>query len=1255
MSGVPGLSRPFSRSALIGLATVPAVLLLTQIFPHSVPLGTVLYGVLYGGLNGLLAVGLVLTYRVTRSINFAYGAMGGLPAGIGASLYLAHHWPWFSVIIFSVVFGAAVGLAVGALINWRFSNSPKLVLTVATIGLSQLLGGLALYVPRYFHGPAIIASFQTGLSKTHASLWPVLFNGNDLVVVIAVPLVVLGVSWFLLGTDAGRAVRAIADNPDRARLVGIPARRLLLGVWAVSGLVAGLTVILQAPRAGVPLNAAVGPAILLPPLAAAVVAKMDSLVTAFAAAVGLGVLESVVRLDVSKQSVETPLFLVVILLALLLQRRSESRAEAADEASWSAAGALRPIPAFMRSLPEVRAARALGAALLAIVALSLPAILTPGRLDQVSIGLVFGLGALSLVVLSGWAGTISLGQFALIGVGAVVAGDLMVHLNLDFFLSMVVAGVVGAAAAVVLGSPALRVRGIYLAVTTLAFAVAANNFFFNPVDFGKELPGANSVVRGVLWKRFPLHGEGDLYFLCLGILVLAIVLTRGIRHARPGRAILATRDNSRAAEAMAVPTARTRLVAFMISGVIAGVAGALYVTIIGGVGFQTFQPVDSVTVFSMVVIGGLSSIAGSLGGVALIQWIGIEFPKAQILLTGVGLLIVLMVFPSGLAGLYERLRDWALVRVARRRGLDTSVWADAGSVTEEAMDSTEETAAFAPAGAEPDGNGQGALLRCTGVNAAYGQLQVLFGVDLTVREGEIVALLGTNGAGKSSLLRSVTGLLPASTGTVTFDGQDITSTPTESVANMGLTMMPGGRGVFPSLTVAENLRVASWPIRGDRAAAEDARSRAIALFPILGERENQLAGNLSGGEQQMLSLAMAFLVKPKLLCIDELSLGLSPTVVSSLLDAVRDIHRGGTTILIVEQSINVALLLAERATFLEKGQVRFTGPAAGLLDRPDLLRAVFIGSHDGKAELPGVGTVEPGRRLHTKHVGQKIDREGEPALECIGLVKRFGGIRAVDEVDLRVMPHEVVGLIGHNGAGKTTLFDVVSGFLTPNGGRIRIFGEDVTDYPPYRRAQTGLGRSFQEARLYPSLTVTETISVALERHMASREPFAAAFRWPASTDSEAAVAERVDEVIGQLGLGAYAQRPIGELSTGTRRIVELACVLAQRPSLLLLDEPSGGVAQAETEALGPLLREVAADTGCTMVVIEHDMAMISSLCDRLVALELGAVIAEGKPADVLSHPEVIASYLGADAETVARSGRRARPTKRKAKQTTSAR
>ena len=1219
-----------NRAVAAGVAVAVVLLILTQTVPHEVPMGTVLYGVLYGSLNGLLALGLVLTFRVTRAINFSYGAMGGLPAGIAASLYLSHHWPWFVAIGTALVLGALVGVGVGGLINWRFSHSPRLVLTVASIGIAQLLGGIALYVPRYIHGPALIASFRTGLSSWHTEINPVLFNGNDLVVVFAVPLVVLSVSWFLLGTDAGRAVRAIADNPDRARLVGIPARRLLLGVWAISGVVAALAVILQAPSAGVPIDSAAGPAILLAPLAAAVVARMDSLTVAFVAAVALGVLEEIVRLDVTKQAVETPVFLAVIILALLWQRRSESRADSADEASWSAGGVLRPIPAALRSLPEVRVARIVGAVALGGFALSLPAFLPPARLDEVSVGIVFGLAALSLVVLSGWAGTVSLGQMALVGIGSIVAGDLVAHLNLDFFLSMVIAGAAGAAAAVVLGLPALRVRGIYLAVTTLAFAVAANDFFFNPTNFGSELP--SNVIRPNLWKRFPLHGEGDLYLLGLGLLVLAIVLTRGIRSARPGRVIIATRDNLRAAEAASVPTTRTRLTAFMISGVIAGIGGAFYVLILGGVGYQTFQPVDSITVFSMVVIGGMSSIAGSLAGVGLIQWLGIEYPKLQILLTGVGLLVVLMVFPSGLAGLYERVRDRLLVALARRRGLDTSIWADDLPGDDVPADETPAVAAPVVHG----DNAEDALLRCSDVGASYGQLQVLFGVDLEVFEGEIVALLGTNGAGKSTLLRSVTGLLPASQGRVVFAGRDITAVPTEKIAASGLTMMPGGRGLFPSLTVSENLRVASWPLRKDRKTAEAARAEAAALFPILGERSGQLAGNLSGGEQQMLSLAMAFLVKPRLLCIDELSLGLAPAIVTTLLDAVRAIHRQGSTILIVEQSVNVALLLAQRATFLEKGQVRFTGPATGLLDRPDLLRAVFIG---GDVETAPVNGKRSRRRAGAA-------REGAAALQCDNVVKHFGGITAVDHVDLTVRAGEVVGLIGHNGAGKTTLFDVVCGFLIPNQGRIHIAGEDVTEYAPYERALVGLGRSFQEARLFPSLTVSETIAVALERHIASREPFAAAFRLPASTDSEAAVSDRVDELVRELGLEAYRHRPTGELSTGTRRIVELACVLAQQPSLLLLDEPSGGVAQAETEALGPLLRRVAADTGCAMVVIEHDMTLLSSLCERLIALELGAVIADGSPSEVLSHPEVIASYLGTDSTAVARSGRR--PVRRRA-------
>ena len=1223
---------------LIVVALAAVVLVATQIDSHRVPMGTVLYGVLYGSLSGLLAIGLVLIYRVSRAINFAYGSMGGVAGAAGVSLYLGdHHLPWGVTIAIALIIGGLVGAAVGALINWRFSNTPRMILTVATVGLSQLLGGITAYEPRWFGAETPpIGGFQTGLSRIHTEINPVLFTGNELLIVIIVPAVVAAVSWFLLRTDTGRAVRAIADNSDRARLIGIPARRLLLIVWTISGVVAALAIMLQAPDQGVAINAAAGPTLLLAPLAVAVVAKMESLWVAFITAIGLGVLQSVIQLDVSKLSVSTVVFLVVVMLALLVQHRSQSRADSADESSWSVSGAIKPIPVALRKLREVRAFKIVVGLALAALAISLPSFLTPGRLDQVSVTIVFGMVAVSLVVLSGWSGTISLGQFALVGVGAITAGDLMMHFNVDFFFALAAGGLVAAAGAVILGLPALRVRGLYLAVTTLAFAVAADEFLFNAANFNSILP--SSVLRPVLWQRFNLHGEGDLYALCLGMLILTIALVSGVRRARFGRAVLATRDNLRGAEAAAVPTTRVRLAAFAMSGLIAGVAGGLYVVIVGtasstNVG-SSFPSADSLILFSMAVIGGLTSVGGALTGVALIQWIGIAYPNVQILLTGTGLLVVLTIFPGGLAGVFQNVRDRVLVVVARRHGIDVSVWGD-GTKLDERAPATE----AAPTVVRVDGStmttdtDEHVLLRCRNVNASYGSMQVLFGIDFTVREGEMVALLGTNGAGKSSLLKSITGLLPAHEGAITFYGHDITGEATERIVGRGVTMMPGGRGVFASLTVTENLRVASWPLRKDHRAAEQAREEAMNRFPILRLRAHTAAGNLSGGEQQMLSLAMAFLVRPRLLCIDELSLGLAPTVVAPLIEAVKEIHRQGTTVIIVEQSVQVALLVAQEATFLEKGQVRFSGPSSDLLDRPDLLRAVFIGGESPAAAAPTTNGVAPPTKMRAEIV-ESGDTD-EPALVVTNLVKRFGGIVATNDLSLSVAQREIVGLIGHNGAGKTTLFDQVSGFLSPDSGAITLRGIDVTTMPSYVRSIGGLGRSFQEARLFPTLSVAETIKVALERHLVNRDPFAAAFRLPASTDSEANATERVDEIVTMLGLGGYRDRATGELSTGTRRIVELACILAHRPALLLLDEPTAGVAQAETEALGPLLRTVAAETGCAMMVIAHDMALISSLCDRLVALELGSIIADGTPTEVLADPAVIASYLGTEEPAVA--------------------
>ena len=544
--------------------------------------------------------------------------------------------------------------------------------------------------------------------------------------------------------------------------------------------------------------------------------------------------------------------------------------------------------------------------------------------------------------------------------------------------------------------------------------------------------------------------------------------------------------------------------------------------------------------------------------------------------------------------------------------------------------------------------GSGPLLECHGIDMAYGPVQILFGVDFAVREGEIVALLGTNGAGKSTLLKGVCGLVKPKRGKVIFNGEDVTNLPADITTHRGISLMPGGKGVFPTLTVAENLRLAAWLIRSDQARVDAAKAEVETLFPILRARSGQMAGNLSGGEQQMLALGGALMTMPKLLMIDELSLGLAPTIVAQLLEVVREIHRRGTTIVIVEQSINVALNLAERAVFMEKGAVRFEGRAAELLERPDILRSVFIAGANAAhaAEEVDSPDIDKAAAMVAKRV---IPEDAKVVLECAGVVKRFGGITAVDDVDLKLRSGQILGLIGHNGAGKTTLMDCISGFLEIDRGRIRLRGIDITGWAPHERAIGALGRSFQDALLFPSLTVAETIALARERHLASRDVVAAAFQLPASYESELAVWNKVDELIELMGLGAFREKLTGELSTGSRRIVDLACILAQEPKVLMLDEPSGGVAQKETEALGPLLLRVREHTGCSILVIEHDMPLLSTICDTMVALELGGIIAEGPPDEVLAHPRVIESYLGTDESAINRSGTRGAPKKEDAK------
>ncbi|HAS11920.1 MAG TPA: hypothetical protein DCS55_15600 [Acidimicrobiaceae bacterium] len=527
--------------------------------------------------------------------------------------------------------------------------------------------------------------------------------------------------------------------------------------------------------------------------------------------------------------------------------------------------------------------------------------------------------------------------------------------------------------------------------------------------------------------------------------------------------------------------------------------------------------------------------------------------------------------------------------------------------------------------------GRSKLLLIRDVEVSYGNVQVLFGVDLEVGEGEIVALLGTNGAGKSTLLNAISGVTEAHRGAIIFDGRDITHAPPNEIAAMGVAQVPGGKGVFPSLTVGENLELAAWLHRKD--GEHGGLARVHELFPILATRRDAPAGDLSGGQQQMLALAMAFLSRPRLLMIDELSLGLAPVIVGQLLPVIEELRSQGTTVILVEQSVNVALDVAEHAFFLEKGEVRFSGPTADLLSRPDVLRSVFLAGQLGAATGEEDGPA-PARTTERVPIP---DDGATPALQTFDVTRSFGGIMAVDHVSIEVAPNEILGIIGPNGAGKTTLFDLLSGFVPVDSGRVLLGGVDVTEQGAAGRARRGLGRSFQDARLFPSLTVQEALAVSMERWITSRDPISAALHLPNAYDAEQKVARRVEELIALLGLDAYRSKFIRELSTGTRRVVDLAGLLAHRPSVIMLDEPSSGIAQREVEALGPMLERIRRETGASLVVIEHDMPLLRSVSDRLVAMDQGAVIATGPPDAVLEDPTIIESYLGPDDTAIHRS------------------
>ncbi len=658
----------FTPRQVLGWA-VPAALLAiaVTVWPFPAPLGVIVNGALVGGRVALIALGIALVYRANRVINFAAGDLGQAPATLAVLIVLSLGWGYVTGVVAGLVAAVVVGVAVETLIVRRFFRSPRLILTVATIGIAQLLTFLAFKLPDW-----IGTINQTRLDPPfHASfeLPGVIFNANDLLTAIAVPVCFLALGLFLSRSDVGIAVRGSAESADRAFTLGIPVKRLHTYVWVIASVLAYVAMILRAGAVGLPLGSAIGPSFLLQALAAAVIGRMERLPTIAIAAIGIGIIDQAMTFQPgNRPSFNDAVLFLIILVALLVVRRP-TPARGGDASTWQAARELRPVPEELARLPEVRYARWVLGFLLAVVLLALPQWLTASKTNLATIIVIFGIVGISLVVLTGWAGQVSLGQVAFVAIGCAVAGALTSRLGWDLLLALPAAGAVGAVVAVVIGYPAIRRRGLTLAVVTLAFAMVVSSYVLNREFFSWWLPGSR-IERPPLFGRIDISSEAAYYYLCLVALGLVYASARGIRRSRTGRALIGIRENELAARSYGINATRTTLAAFAISGFMAAFAGGLYVHQQNGLGTAAFLPQESLTAFSMVVIGGLGSLPGALLGALYVKGAGYFLPGSWALLaSSAGLLLVLMVLPGGIGSGIADARDGYLRWVARRRDL----------------------------------------------------------------------------------------------------------------------------------------------------------------------------------------------------------------------------------------------------------------------------------------------------------------------------------------------------------------------------------------------------------------------------------------------------------------------------------------------------------------------------------------------------------------------------------------------------------
>jgi branched-chain amino acid transport system permease protein len=645
-------------------------------------------GVVEGALNALPALALVLVFRTNRIVNFAQGDLGGFAAVLAASLLVFMHWPYLPALLIAVLAAAVVAGLVELSVVRYFFSAPRLILTVAIIGVSQILAALQLLTPTFFPRGNVAQlyafpqpfDFKFKLDPLHT------FQAADLLAVVLSPLLAVGLFLLLRYTILGAAIRASSEDIQHARGLGIPAKRLSTLVWIMAGVVSALSSVLSADVNGFAFGVLVGPGFLMRSIAPAVIGRFENLGLTFVAAIGLGVVESGFLFQTAADGPVEFLLFLIVLAALLLRAPALGRQALRESSTWQLLREVRPIPAVLRRVPEVRALTTGVPALAVLGLLLIPVIARPDQLQGAQGVLEYAIVGISLVILSGWAGQISLGQWGIAGVGALTAAQLFSGAHLDFVASLALGGVVGAMTAALIGLPSLRIGGYFLAVATLAFAIAASTYlFFVKVDFQVlghgirffDIP-VSGITRPMLFGRFNGWVERNFYYFVLAVFLACFYIATQFRRSRLGRSLVALRDNEVAGSTLGLAPMRLKLIAFMVSGFMAGVAGGLFAFTNTVVTAQvsrgnTFAAETSLILFAIVVFGGLGSPAGAVLGAVIVYGINlVGLGDYAFLASGFGILLMLFIAPGGIGEVVYDVRDLLLRQVARRRGLQVA-------------------------------------------------------------------------------------------------------------------------------------------------------------------------------------------------------------------------------------------------------------------------------------------------------------------------------------------------------------------------------------------------------------------------------------------------------------------------------------------------------------------------------------------------------------------------------------------------------